>query len=130
MSTNPTNPTGPAEPARSTWTTQTIRASDLVDSDTVLIEGVWCAILDVWTAEDDPGAFFGEAHPTTAEIEAKTDWAVPCWIAVRFLDEDQSNSDETEDALHFFRLHDLVEVQKEIPPVPHTTRVPNQRTTE
>ncbi|WP_086779517.1 hypothetical protein [Streptomyces griseus] len=122
-----TNPTGPA---RSTWTTQTIRASDLTGTDTVLIEGVWREVLDVWTGDDDPAAQFGEDNPTTLAILAKTDWSTPCWIAVRFVDEDRSNDMESMDSLHFFRLRDLVEVQKEIPPTHFTTRVPNQRTTE
>lgn len=127
MSTTPTNPVGPA---RSTWTTQTIRATDLVDSDTVLIEGVWREILDVWGPEDDPAAEFGEDDPTTLAIEAKTDWSSPCWVAVRFIDEDRSTDMGIEDALHFFRLRDLVQVQKEIPAIQHTAHVPAQRTTE
>lgn len=117
-------------PARSTWTSQTIRASDLVDSDTVLIEGVWREILDVWTAEDDPAAEFGEDNPTTLAILAKTDWSSPCWLAVRFVDEDRSTDQESIDALHFFRLRDLVQVQKEVPATQYTAHVPTQRTTE
>ncbi|MFJ5890312.1 hypothetical protein [Streptomyces californicus] len=130
MSANPTNPTGPADRARSTWTTETIRASDLTDADTVLIDGIWREILDVWTPESDPAAQFGDNSATTAAILAKVDWSSPCWMAVRVVDEDRSTDDDLEDVLHFFRLRELVEVQKEIPPTRCATRVPNQRTTE
>ncbi|MCX4657293.1 hypothetical protein OG249_36135 [Streptomyces microflavus] len=103
-------------PARSTWAVETVRASDLTDSDTVKIQGVWREIFDVWRDTDDPAAMFGENNPTTVAILARTDWVSPCWIGVRYVNEDRSTGHEVEDALHFFRLRTLVEVQKEVPP--------------
>ncbi|MGW0545600.1 hypothetical protein ACWD0D_35730, partial [Streptomyces griseoincarnatus] len=79
-----------ANPTRPTWAVQTIRAGDLVDSDTVRIHNVWREILDVWRDTDDPAAMFGEDDPTTVAILRKTDWCSPCWIGVRYVDEDRS----------------------------------------
>ncbi|MBA0053451.1 hypothetical protein E0L36_22005 [Streptomyces sp. AJS327] len=103
---------------RSTWSAQTIRAVDLVDNDDVLIGGRWREVLDTWQDTDDPAAQFGDDHETTKAIEAKTAWFSPCWIAVRYVDEDNSTPDEIHDRLHFFRLRDLVQVQREHKPDP------------
>ncbi|MFC7791387.1 hypothetical protein [Streptomyces cinereoruber] len=110
MSTN-THP----KPPRSTWTTETIRAVDLAGKDTVLIDGIWREIFDTWKDGDDPAAMFGEDDPTTKALLEKIDWGSPCWVGVRYVSEERSDEDHVEDALHFFRLRDLVQVQKEIP---------------
>lgn len=106
---------------RSTWTTETIRAEDLTEEDTVLVGGIWREIFDVWKDGDDPAAMFGDGEPTTVALLAKTDWNSPCWVAIRYVDEDRSTQDEIEDALYFFRLRELVQVQKELPYVPAPT---------
>ncbi|NGO66781.1 hypothetical protein [Streptomyces boncukensis] len=103
---------------RSTWSIDTIRAADLVDNDDVLINGRWREVLDTWQDTDDPAAQFGDDHETTKAIEAKTAWCSPCWIAVRYVDEDNSTPNEIESRLHFFRLRDLVQVQREHKPDP------------
>ncbi|MFB8442680.1 hypothetical protein ACFC7A_26880 [Streptomyces niveus] len=98
-------------PPRPTWTTATIRAVDLRDDDTVLINGTWREVFDVWKDGDDPAPQFGEGEPLTVAILAKTDWSSPCWVAVRYVDEDRSTASDIESALHFLRLRELVQVQ-------------------
>lgn len=39
---------------RSTWTTETIRAIDLREQDTVLVDGIWRELFDVWKHGDEP----------------------------------------------------------------------------
>lgn len=106
---------------RSTWTMETIRAIDLTEEDTVLVGGIWREILDVWKGGDDPAAKFGDGEPTTVALLGKIDWDSPCWVAVRYVDEDRSTPDEIEDGLHFLRLRELVQVQKELPFTPPQT---------
>jgi hypothetical protein len=119
-----------ARTTRSTWNTDTIRAADLTDTDTVLISGLWREILDVWQDGDDPSARFGADSPTAKSLLAKIDWSSPCWIGVRYVDEDRSTPNEIEDALHFFRLRELVQVQREIPATSDTLNAPQQRTNQ
>lgn len=105
-------------PNRTIWTTETIRAEDLHEKDTVLVNGVWREIFDVWKDGDDPAYQFGEDNPTTAAIRAKVHWNSPCWVAIRYVDEDRSTVHQIEDALHFFRLRELVQVQTPAPGFP------------
>ncbi|MYR62437.1 hypothetical protein GTY54_41640 [Streptomyces sp. SID625] len=109
---------------RTTWTTETIRAVDLTDEDMVLVGGVWREIFDVWKDDDDPTVMFGEGEPTTTALLDKIDWDSPCWVGIRYVDEDRSTSRDIVDALHFFRLRELVQVQKEVPYVPPTPLQP------
>jgi hypothetical protein len=102
-------------PIRSTWTTDSIRAVDLADNDTVLIDGVWREVLDVWNDDDDPAAQFGDDHWMTILIDAKVSWCSPSWTAVRYVHEETSTAVEIDSRLHFFRCRELVTVQREIP---------------
>ena len=93
-----------------------VRAVDLEDNDTVLINGVWREVLDVWNDDDDPAAQFGDDHPMTLAILDKVAWCSPSWTAVRYVHEEASTASEVESRLHFFRCRDLVQVQREVKP--------------
>ncbi|WP_433856680.1 hypothetical protein [Streptomyces kronopolitis] len=105
-------------PTRSTWTTDTVRAVDLEDNDSVLIDGAWREVLDVWNDDDDPAAQFGDDHPMTLAILDKVAWCSPSWTAVRYVHEETSTPNEVDSRLHFFRCRDLVQVQREVKPEP------------
>lgn len=100
---------------RPTWTTRTIRASDLVADDVVLIAGVWRAILDVWTPDgNDPEATFGEGSPLAKEIAKYTENPFELWVAARFIVEETSTATDLATRTQPYRMHDLVEVQERV----------------
>ncbi|MGW1989601.1 hypothetical protein [Embleya sp. NPDC001921] len=96
---------------RTTWTTTQVRAVDLYNDDTVLIDGVWREVLDVWKNGDKPEHTFGEDSPTTAEIRARLDWTSVCWIAIRYVDEKRSTPCTIAHGIHVVRTRSLMTVQ-------------------
>lgn len=101
---------------RSTWTTEVIRADDLTDQDTVLIDGAWREILDVWHNGDDPAAQFGDNSELTKAITPYIGYVSACWVVVRFVKEERSTEDDVASGFCALRLRELVQVQKEVPP--------------
>ncbi|QKW06951.1 hypothetical protein HUT18_11640 [Streptomyces sp. NA04227] len=107
-------------PTRSTWTADSVRAADLEDTDTALIDGEWREVLDVWNDEDDPAAMFGEDHPTAQAIFRMAAGRSPDWTIVRYVREEESSIGELAYGLRIFRCRDLVDVQRELV-TPETT---------
>ncbi|MFD3851665.1 hypothetical protein ACFWVB_38205 [Streptomyces microflavus] len=99
------------------WTSLTIPATDLVEDDTVLVDGVWRTVLDTWTSEDDP-AELGEDDPAVLAILDMTAWYRTDWIAARYVDVDQSATTEIEEGLLFLHLGNVVQVRREMPATP------------
>ncbi|KUL44789.1 hypothetical protein ADL22_12665 [Streptomyces sp. NRRL F-4489] len=98
-------------PSRQFWTTATVRAEELLESDTIKVDGKWREVFDVWKEGDDVAGNFGDDSDLTKMIMEKTDWMSPCWVAVRYVDEEKSTANEIESGLAFFTLRDLVEIQ-------------------
>ena len=78
---------------------------------TVQIDGKWREVFEVWTDGDDPARVFGENSDYAKAIGEFIDYASPCWVVVRYVVEEKSNSAEIDDAIHRFRTCDLVAVQ-------------------
>ncbi|MDJ0463076.1 hypothetical protein [Streptomyces sp. H27-C3] len=109
----PTLSPAPAAAAstRRVWATVTVRAEELLETDTIKVDGKWREVFDVWKDGDDVAEMFGDGSDLTVKIMNKIDWNSPCWVAVRYVDEGRSTADEVESGIAFFTLRDLVEIQ-------------------
>lgn len=81
--------------------------------------GKWREVLDIYDHNydpADPGQNLPTRHDkTNARIAAAVRYAYPCWVAVRYLVEEDSTTRTVGDAIAEFRTCDLIEVQIPVP---------------